>query len=72
MILEIWCCILSLVVLVLNYWGMRASAGLMRMYELQNLVVAAADDLRDASALHVHTPGSHAQILELFSLSLPV
>ena len=55
-----------------NYWGMRASAGLMRMYELQKLVVAAADDLGDASALHVHTPGSHAQILELFSLSLPV
>lgn len=48
MILEIWCCILSLVVLVLNYWGMRASAGLMRMYELQKVVAAL---LRDASAL---------------------
>ena len=48
MILEIWCCILSLVVWVLNNWGMRASAGLMRMYELQKVVAAL---LRDASAL---------------------
>ena len=31
-----------------NYWGMRASAGLMRMYELQKVVAAL---LRDASAL---------------------
>ena len=41
-----------------NYWGMRASAGLMRMYELQKVVAALpVDDLRDASALHVQTPG---------------
>ena len=37
---------------------MRASAGLMRMYELQKVVAALpVDDLRDASALHVQTPG---------------
>ena len=41
-----------------NYWGMRASAGLMRMYELQKVVAALpVDDLGDASALHVQTPG---------------